>query len=80
VPNWWGGQKTSHPRKTKTELLAMRQTQRMPDISFDLDNDGYVGNKDFVLAKLFDKDGDGKLNASERKNAEEAIKAVSSKI
>jgi len=58
----------------------MRQTQRMPDISFDLDNDGYVGNKDFVLAKLFDKDGDGKLNASERKNAEEAIKAVSSKI
>ena len=24
VPNWWGGQKTSNPRKTKTELLAMR--------------------------------------------------------
>jgi hypothetical protein len=49
----------------------------MPDISFDLDGDGYVGNKDYVLAKVFDKDGDGKLNAEERKNALEAIKAVS---
>lgn len=49
----------------------------MPDMSFDLDGDGYVGNKDYVLSKVFDKDGDGKLNAEERKNALEAIKAVS---
>lgn len=50
----------------------------MPDMSFDLDGDGYVGNKDYVLSKVFDKDGDGKLNAEERKNALDAIKAVSS--
>ena len=49
----------------------------MPDMSFDLDGDGYVGNKDFVLSKIFDKDGDGKLNAEERKNADDAIKGVS---
>lgn len=46
-------------------------------MSFDLDGDGYVGNKDFVLSKIFDKDGDGKLNEQERKNADEALKAVS---
>jgi len=46
-------------------------------MSFDLDGDGYVGNKDYVLSKVFDKDNDGKLNAEERKNALDAIKAVS---
>lgn len=46
-------------------------------MSYDLDGDGYVGNKDFVLSKIFDKDGDGKLNSQERKNADEALKAVS---
>jgi hypothetical protein len=30
-----------------------------------------------VISKLFDKDGDGKLNAEERKAADEAIKNVS---
>lgn len=34
----------------------------MPDISFDLDGDGKVGGQDLVIAKLFDKDKDGKLN------------------
>jgi hypothetical protein len=66
VPDWWGGQPGSNPRKTKTELNIIRQQKRMPDISFDLDGDGYVGNRDYVLAKVFDKDGDGKLNSTER--------------
>ena len=46
-------------------------------MSYDLDGDGVVGNRDYVLAKLFDKDQDGKLNEQERKNAEDAIKQVS---
>ena len=46
-------------------------------MSYDLDGDGVVGNRDYVLAKLFDKDQDGKLNQQERKNAEDAIKQVS---
>jgi len=49
----------------------------VPDISFDLDGDGIVGNRDLVISKLFDKDGDGRLNASERRNADAAIKNVS---
>ena len=33
-----------------------------PDISFDLDGDQVVGGFDYVIAKRFDRDGDGKLN------------------
>ena len=47
---------------------------------YDLDGDGVVGNRDLVISKLFDKDGDGKLNAEERRNAEEAIKNVSARL
>ena len=49
----------------------------MPDISYDLDGDGYVGGRDYVLSKKFDLDGDGKLNSSERKAADDAIRNVS---
>ena len=46
-------------------------------MSFDLDGDGIVGNRDLVISKLFDKDQDGKLNAAERAAADEAIRNVS---
>jgi len=48
--------------------------EKIPDISYDLDGDGYVGGRDYVLAKRYDVDGDGKLNEIERKNALEGIK------
>ena len=38
-----------------------------------MDGDGFVGGKDYVLAKRFDLDGDGKLNEAETKLAYEAI-------
>lgn len=63
-------------KKTKTKLGENRRNERIPHISYDLDGDGYVGGKDYVVAKQFDKDGDGKLNAEERKNAIEALKNV----
>jgi len=44
-------------------MQANRRRGLQADISFDLDGDGIVGNRDLVLSKLFDKDGDGKLNA-----------------
>ena len=43
-----------------------------------MDGDGLVGNRDYVIAKLFDKDKDGKLNAQERKAAMEALSNVNS--
>lgn len=63
--------------KTFTELNEHRRNMKRPHLSYDLDGDGYVGNRDFVLAKLFDKDADGKLNDEERQTALDAIKNVS---
>lgn len=54
----------------------MRHKEKVPHISYDLDGDGYVGGRDYVIAKQFDKDGDGRLNTNEKKNAMSAIKSV----
>ena len=59
---------------TQTKLIERRKKERIPDISYDLDGDGYVGGRDYVLAKRYDVDGDGKLNEIEKKNALEGIK------
>ena len=75
IPTWW--QSGSQTTKTLSALNQNRRKEWVPDISFDLDGDGVVGNRDLVLSKMFDKDGDGKLNAIERKAAEEAIRNVS---
>jgi hypothetical protein len=39
-----------------------RKKSMIPDKSYDLDGDGFVSQKDYFLAKQFDKDNDGKLN------------------
>ena len=75
IPGWW--QSGSQTVKTLTALNQNRRKEWVPDMSFDLDGDGVVGNRDLVLSKMFDKDGDGKLNAQERQAAEEAIRNVS---
>lgn len=75
MPTWW--KENGSSVKTNTELQELRRAQRVPHISYDLDGDGNVGNRDYVISKLYDKDGDGKLNAEERRAAEEAIKNVS---
>ena len=59
---------------TKTELIQKRKKEKIPDISYDLDGDGYVGGRDYVIAKRFDLDNDGKLNEQEKKAAYEGIK------
>ena len=77
IPAGWSrpGQ-TEEEKKTRTKITQQRRAERIPHISYDLDNDGYVGGKDYVVAKQFDKDGDGKLNEEERKAAFEAIAKV----
>lgn len=56
--------------------MEQRKADKIPHISYDLDGDGYVGGRDYVLAKHFDKDRDGKLNEEENKAAMKAIKEV----
>ena len=59
-------------------MIEARRKSRIPDQSYDLDNDGFVSGRDYVISKIFDKDNDGKLNVSERKAADEAVKNVRS--
>ena len=77
IPSWWKRGEKTNPHQTNTELQQNRRKEFIPDISFDLDGDGIVGNRDLVIGKLFDKDGDGRLNTGERSNAMEAIRNVS---
>ena len=58
---------------TRTELLQIRKKEKIPDISYDLDKDGYVGGRDYVISKRFDIDNDGKLNEQEKRAAYEGI-------
>ena len=58
---------------TRSELIRIRRKERIPDPSYDLDQDGYVGNVDLVLSKRYDVDNDGKLNDKEKKAAYEGI-------
>ena len=58
---------------TRTELIELRRKEKLPDISYDLDKDGYVGGRDLVISKRFDVDKDGKLNEQEKKAAYEGL-------
>jgi hypothetical protein len=59
---------------SRTELIQKRKLEKIPDKTYDLDGDGFVGGRDYVISKRFDVDRDGKLNQEERNNALEAIK------
>ncbi|KAJ1444121.1 hypothetical protein B484DRAFT_388983 [Ochromonadaceae sp. CCMP2298] len=52
--------------RTRTELLKRIKLSGFPHPSYDLDNDGYVSQQDYKLAKRFDFDGNGVLDAQER--------------
>jgi len=54
------------PSKTRSELLQRIRVSGEPHPSYDLDNDGYVSQEDYRLAKRFDLDGNGVLDPNER--------------
>ena len=58
---------------TRSELIEIRKKEKIPDISYDLDKDGYVGGRDYVISKRYDIDNDGKLNEQEKKAAYEGL-------
>ena len=71
IPVHWIG---PNPGKTQTKLNTDRRSEFIPHPSYDLDYDGIVGGKELLIAKLFDKDKDGILDAKERAAALDAIK------
>ena len=45
----------------------------MPDISYDLDGDGYVGGRDYVIARRFDEGFKNYLTQDEMSKAKKAL-------
>ena len=59
---------TAIPDKmTFTKLKDFRKAEYLPDISYDLDGDGFVGGRDYVVARRFDEGFKNYLTDSEKK-------------
>jgi hypothetical protein len=65
-------------KQTRTQLLERRRKDIIPDISYDLDGDGYVGGRDYVVARRFDEGFKNFLVKKEKDKAIQAVKDVSS--
>ena len=74
MPNGWSRPGTVKTGKTKRDLQAARFRERIPHPTFAVDGDGAVSQRDYFLAKQFDKDQDGKLNTEELATARKALK------
>jgi len=57
-----------------TQKNIKHRKQLAPHISYDLDGDGAVSQRDYFIAKMFDKDQDGILNRKERSEALAALR------
>jgi hypothetical protein len=58
---------------TNTILKEYRKRESIPDISYDLDGDGFVGGKDYVIARRFDNGQKNFLTDEEKTKAKEAL-------
>jgi len=54
-------------------MIARRKKEILPHVSYDLDNDGTVCNRDYVLARKFDEGAKNYLTTSERTSAIQAM-------
>lgn len=59
--------------RSRSELQQARKRGRVPDPSYDFDGDGVVGQLDYFVGRSFDKNRHGRLDPSERRQAEEAL-------
>ena len=75
MPQQWEAPQNDQTRSrmTQKKLEMQRKKADMPHHSFDIDGDGHVSNTDLFLAKRFDQDKDGKLNAEELQTAKKAL-------
>jgi hypothetical protein len=54
-------------KMTYTKLKEMRRKEVLPDLSYDLDGDGFVGGRDYVIARRFDEGFKNYLTQDEKK-------------
>mmetsp|Transcript_5851 Transcript_5851/g.9405 ORF Transcript_5851/g.9405 Transcript_5851/m.9405 type:complete len:236 (+) Transcript_5851:404-1111(+) len=58
---------------TRTRMANLRRKEAIPNISYDLDGDGFVGGRDFIVARRFDESKKNYLTDEEREQAYQAI-------
>lgn len=52
IPEWWSKPGVPEDQKqTRTKLTENRRAEKVAHISYDLDGDGFVGGRDYVIAK-----------------------------
>eukprot|EP00927_Polykrikos_kofoidii_P019567 TRINITY_DN19165_c0_g1_i1.p1 TRINITY_DN19165_c0_g1~~TRINITY_DN19165_c0_g1_i1.p1 ORF type:complete len:767 (-),score=112.75 TRINITY_DN19165_c0_g1_i1:259-2559(-) len=59
--------------RTRTDLMQARRRAKYPDVSYDVDGDGFVSPTDYFLGKKFGLEGDHRMNGAERGRAVEAL-------
>ena len=62
---------------TRTKLIERRKKEKLPDQSYDIDGDGFVGGRDYFIAKQFDKGAKNYLSPEEREEVFKALNEVS---
>ena len=60
-------------KMTRTKLIEKRKKESLPDISYDIDGDGFVGGRDYMIARRFDKGGKNSLTKEERDKVFKAL-------
>ena len=65
---------------TRTKMMETRKKEVIPDASYDLDGDGFVGGRDYVVARRFDQGFKNYLTPEEKATAIEAVKNVSKNL
>jgi hypothetical protein len=58
-----------------SDLRHRRKMKQRANLSYDLDGDGMVSQKDYFFAVRFDKDGNGNLDPQEKAAAAEAMRS-----
>lgn len=57
---------SSPKTKTRTQLFDDRRRDKLPDMSFDVDGDGFVSQQDFYMSNQFDDNNDKVLQEDEQ--------------
>lgn len=60
-------------KMTVTKLKEIRKKEILPDLSYDLDGDGFVGGRDYVVARRFDEGFKNYLTEEERAKVKKAL-------
>jgi hypothetical protein len=52
IPEWWSKPGLrEEDKKYQSKLFKQRKQEKIPHMSYDLDGDGFVGGRDYVIAK-----------------------------